>query len=233
MGKGAPLRWIENRWLARHLHGRGIEIGALWRRFPVPRNARVWYIDRSGLDGLERQYPEVNGKIVCPDLLADATGLPFASASLDFLIASHVLEHLPFPLMALRVWYDALAPGGVLLLKVPDKRYTFDSRRSRTPLAHLVAEYEHPELFDWRSHYAEFVENVHGRQPMEPELSQAAADLQAAKFNIHYHAWIDADLREILDYTRQVWNFDWHTVISWNAHFYRKETVALLTRECQ
>jgi len=114
--------------------------------------------------------------------------------------------------MALRVWYDALAPGGVLLLKVPDKRYTFDSRRSRTPLAHLVAEYEHPELFDWRSHYAEFVENVHGRQPMEPELSQAAADLQAAKFNIHYHAWIDADLREILDYTRQVWNFDWHTV---------------------
>jgi len=37
MGKGAPLRWIENRCLGRHLHGGGIEIGALWCRFPVPQ----------------------------------------------------------------------------------------------------------------------------------------------------------------------------------------------------
>jgi SAM-dependent methyltransferase len=230
MGKGAPLRWIENRRLARHLHGRGIEIGALWRRFPVPENARVWYIDRSNPDGLEQQYPEVSRKVVSPDLLADATQLPFPPASLDFIIASHVIEHLPFPLMALRVWYEALAPSGVLLLKVPDKRYTFDSRRSRTPLTHLLAEHEYPDLFDWRSHYAEFVENVHGRKPVEPELSQAAADLERAKFNIHYHTWIDADLREIIDYTCKVWRFDWHTVIFWNAHFYRKETVALLVR---
>lgn len=230
MGKGAPLRWIENRCLARHLHGRGIEIGALWRRFPVPHNTRVWYIDRSNPHGLERQYPEVSGKVVCPDLLADATQLPFAPASLDFIIASHVIEHLPFPLMALRVWYEALTPGGVLLLKVPDKRYTFDSRRCRTPLTHLLTEYERPDLFDWRSHYAEFVENVHGRKPVEPELSQAAADLETAKFNIHYHAWIDVDLREIIDYTCKVWRFSWHTVIFWNAHFYRKEMVALLVR---
>jgi hypothetical protein len=46
--------------------------------------------------------------------------------------------------MALRVWYEALASGGVLLLKIPDKRYTFDSRRSRAPLSHLLAEHEHP-----------------------------------------------------------------------------------------
>jgi hypothetical protein len=68
--------------------------------------------------------------------------------------------------MALRVWYEALARGGVLLLKIPDKRYTFDSRRSRTPLSHLLVEHEHADLFDWRSHYAEFVENVQARKPV-------------------------------------------------------------------
>jgi SAM-dependent methyltransferase len=230
MSKGAPLRWIENRCLGRHLHGRGIEIGALWRRFPGPQNARVWYIDRSNPDGLEKQYPGVSGKVVCPNLLADATQLPFATASLDFIIASHVFEHLPFPLMALRVWYEALARGGVLLLKIPDKRYTFDSRRSRTPLSHLLAEHEHPDLFDWRSHYAEFVKNVQARKPVEPELSQAAADLEAAEFNIHYHARIDTDILEIIDYTCKVWRFDWHTRIFGDAHFYRKEAVALLVR---
>jgi SAM-dependent methyltransferase len=230
MGKGAPLRWIENRRLAHYLHGCGIEIGALWRRFPVPPRAKVWYVDRAGLKGLEEQYPEVEGKIVRPDLVAEATQLPFASASLDFVIASHVLEHLPFPLVALRGWYEVLAPEGVLLLKVPDKRYTFDVRRCRTPLDHLVTEHEHPELFDWQGHYAEFVENVHGRKPDETELRQAALDLKAAKFNIHYHSWIDADVREIVDYTRQVWHFNWQAVIFWNAHFYRKETVVLLLR---
>ena len=230
MGKGAPLRWIENRCLARHLHGRGIEIGALWRRFPAPRQVRVWYVDRWSLDGLERQYPDLKGKIVRPDLLAEATQLPFPAASLDFLIASHVFEHLPFPLMALRLWYEALAPGGALLLKIPDKRYTFDVKRSRTPLAHLLAEYEHPDSFDWPSHYADWVENVDGRKPSESEIGQAVCDLKTAKINIHYHSWIDADVREIIDFTRQIWKFDWQPVIFWNAHFYRKETVLLLVR---
>jgi hypothetical protein len=44
------------------------------------------------------------------------------------------------------------------------------------------------------------------------------------------HAWIDTDIREIIDYNCKVWRFDWHTRIFWNAHFYRKETVALLVR---
>jgi SAM-dependent methyltransferase len=126
MGKAAALLWLENRYLRRHLRGRGMEIGALWRRFPVHPKARVWYVDRSRLEDLKKQYADVGEKIFLPDLVAEATELPVARASLDFLIASHVLEHLPFPLLALRAWYQALAPGGVLLLKVPDKRYTFD-----------------------------------------------------------------------------------------------------------
>lgn len=230
MGKGAPIRWIENRRLARYLRGRGIEIGALWRRFPVPRRSRVWYVDRAAPDGLNKQYPEFQGNVVRPDLLAEASQLPFPPASLDFIIASHVLEHLPLPLLALRSWYTALAPGGALLLKIPDKRYTFDVRRTRTPLEHLTTEHEHPEQFDWQGHFAEFLENVHGRKAGEDELTRAANDLKAGTFNIHYHVWIDRDLREIIDYTRQVWGFDWRPVKFWNAHFYRKEAVALLLR---
>jgi len=53
MGKGAPLRWIENRVIARYLSGRGVEIGALWKKFPVSRGAKVWYVDRGKADYLE------------------------------------------------------------------------------------------------------------------------------------------------------------------------------------
>ena len=134
MGKGAALRWFENKILARHLRGRGIEIGALWRKFPVPQGSIVWYVDRGYSSNLQGEYPEVGQQLILPDVVADAGHLPFRDGGLDFVIASHVLEHMPFPLAALRHWYQSLASGGVLLLKVPDKRYTFDVRRMRTPL---------------------------------------------------------------------------------------------------
>lgn len=111
MERRALLTSIENFYLQRYFDGRGIEIGALWRRFPLPRRARVWYLDRLNFGELEEHYAEVQGRLLRPDLLAEATELPVPPGSLDFLIASHVLEHLQFPLKALRAWYDALAPG--------------------------------------------------------------------------------------------------------------------------
>ena len=165
--------------------------------------------------------------------MADAVELPVAQASLDFLIASHVLEHLPFPLSALKAWYRTLAPGGVLLLKVPDKRYTFDFRRSRTPLARLISEDEHPESFDWQAHYLDAVENIDGRKPSAAELAHAVPGLMAGTFNIHYQVWIDQDLFEMIEFTRQAWGFDWQPAVSLRAHFYRKEAVVLLRRQVE
>jgi len=231
VGKGIIFRWLENLYLQWHLHGCGMEIGALWNPVSVPRRVRVWYVDREGRDGLEKHYPELRGKILQPDLLADASQLPVRPASLDFLIASHILEHLRFPLQALRHWYDALAPGGVLLLKVPDKRYTFDVHRSRTPLVHLLEEQRDPERFDGWAHYADWVENVGGQNAAAPEFPQAVRDLMAQDYSIHFHVWIDEDVREMINFTRQTWGLEWKPVAFWRAHAQRQETMALLRRK--
>ena len=63
MGKGAPLRWVDNKLLAQHLSGRGIEIGALWRKFPVPRRAIVFYVDRTPATDLQQHYAEVESPL--------------------------------------------------------------------------------------------------------------------------------------------------------------------------
>jgi SAM-dependent methyltransferase len=226
----ALLNRLENAYLRRYFHGRGIEVGALWRRFPLPRRARAWYLDRLSPAELGEHYAEFKGKLLRPDLLAEATELPVPSGSLDFLIASHVLEHMPFPLKALRAWYDALAPAGALLLKVPDKRYTFDVRRERTPLQQLIAENDDAQVFDRRVHYADWLANVGNRSTDSLDFDNAVADLMRLNYSIHFHVWIDNDVREIIDFTRREWRFNWEPAVFWGAHFYRKETTVVLVR---
>jgi SAM-dependent methyltransferase len=60
----------------------------------------------------------------------------------DFVLASHVLEHIANPLRALQEWTRVLSPGGVLLVIVPDKRGGFDHKRPFTPFAHIKQDFE-------------------------------------------------------------------------------------------
>jgi SAM-dependent methyltransferase len=174
---------------------------------------------------------EVGEKIIAPDVVADAQALPFADGSLDFVIASHVLEHMPLTLPALREWYRVLAPQGVLVLKIPDKRYTFDLYRPRTPLQHLVAEDANPVAFDRRAHFTEWVECVvgleRGSQPCAAEVDR----LMQMDYSIHYHAWIDEDVRELLEHTRTAMQLNWKLVLFFPARFYRKECAAVMKKD--
>ncbi len=231
MGKGAALRWFENKLLARHLRGRGIEIGALWRKFPVPQGSTVWYVDRGYSRDLQGEYPEVGQQLILPDVVGDAGHLPFRDGSLDFVIASHVLEHMPFPLAALRHWYRSLASGGVLLLKVPDKRYTFDVQRMQTPLRHLVEEDRNPASFDRRAHFEDWVQHVVRSTPGSPEFDPLVNHLMDIDYSIHYHVWTDEDVRELIDYTRERVGLQWRIVKFLKAHFYRKESIFLLQKD--
>lgn len=231
MGKGAPLRWIENRYLRRYLHGKGIEIGALWRKFRVPSGVQVWYLDRLSAEQLARHYSDLHQGIVAPDIVGDAECLPMRAGSLDFIIASHVLEHLRFPLRALQSWYETLSPGGVLLLKVPDKRFTFDRRRTRTSLHHLIEESGNPAGFDVGAHYADWVQHVNDRRPGQPDFERDVQCLMEMNYSIHYHVWTDNDLKEIIEYTRRSCHMQWTPVVFWNAHFYRKEVIAVIRKE--
>lgn len=62
------------------------------------------------------------GTISVADVQADAQDMPmFADGSKDFIIASHIFEHLIDIDRALREWHRVLRPGGVLALACPDE----------------------------------------------------------------------------------------------------------------
>lgn len=71
----------------------------------------------------------------------DATNLAsIEDRSYDFLLASHILEHVANPLRALAEFHRVVKPSGYLLIAVPDRRHTFDHRRPVTSFAHLEAD---------------------------------------------------------------------------------------------
>lgn len=61
----------------------------------------------------------------------------------DFLLSSHVLEHIANPIKALREWKRILKPNGHLILLLPHKDGTFDHKRPTTSLNHLIEDYAH------------------------------------------------------------------------------------------
>ena len=73
-----------------------------------------------------------------PEVCAAATALPFRDNAFDFVVNSHLVEHLPDPRGAIREWLRVVKPGGVVAMVVPDTRYTRGMNTDRTP-----------HLFEW------------------------------------------------------------------------------------
>jgi hypothetical protein len=64
-----------------------------------------------------------------------------AGGEVDYVVASHVIEHVPDLIGWLHELREVLKPGGVLGLAVPDRRFTFDVLRRETDLAEVVEAY--------------------------------------------------------------------------------------------
>jgi 2-polyprenyl-3-methyl-5-hydroxy-6-metoxy-1,4-benzoquinol methylase len=79
-----------------------------------------------------------------------------SDASLDFIVACHVIEHTNNPIGAIDSCYRALKPGGSLVLVVPDMNKTFDSKRELASLAHFIEDCQNSSLERDRGYYEEF-----------------------------------------------------------------------------
>jgi predicted SAM-dependent methyltransferase len=181
---------------SRFLRGDGIEIGAANRPLPMPGGARVTYVDRKGLDGLYAEYGSVlRFGIVAPSVVDDAQTLGcFADASLDFVVACHVVEHLEDPLAFFRSCARVLRAGGVVFCAVPERELTFDRRRALTPFGHLLADHRDGPEASRAAHFRDYVRLADIQDGARAWTDEAGYERQVAKLmeedaSIHYHVW--------------------------------------------
>jgi SAM-dependent methyltransferase len=188
----------------RYLSGTGIEIGALIKPLRVPPHVTVRQVDyKSRADLIRDDGPALRAlgvdvkRIPEIDVVDDAATLAtFADASVDFVIANHVLEHLEDPIAGLHTWLRVIRPGGTLLLTLPDARHTFDARRERTTVAHLERDHEQGPETSRQVHYEEwarFIECV-----PEDQVAARAAAFAREDARHHFHVWELEDFLELL-----------------------------------
>jgi SAM-dependent methyltransferase len=126
-------------------------------------------------------------------LIAEATDMTGLSPeTYDFVLSSHMLEHSANPILALSEWKRMLKDNGMLVLLLPDKKHTFDHRRSTTTMAHLIADFDAGMTESDLTHLPEILA-LHdlGR---DPEAGDMAAFQTRSMLNIdnrclHHHVF--------------------------------------------
>jgi SAM-dependent methyltransferase len=99
----------------------------------------IW--DGKRENGLTYQF--YSGKPKGYQYVLDSTDLDIIPAQkYDFILASHVLEHIANPIKALIEWIRILKHDGILILILPHKDGTFDRKRNVSTLTHLIEDYE-------------------------------------------------------------------------------------------
>ena len=194
---------------------RGLEMGPLDRPIVHRGELEIYYLDHASTQELKVKYRghDVNVDELCDiDVVADGVTPLIAllgdKAPLDYVVASHVIEHVPDMIGWLIEAFSVLKVGGRLILILPNKRFTFDVFRRDSAIEELLEAYRErrrrPGLRCVLDFFANAVraETWHLWEKYDfvkdlqfyygpDRLTEAQRDFEAGKY-IDVHCWIFA-----------------------------------------
>lgn len=179
--------------------GRGIEVGAGDRPFPLPSGAVAMYGDSRDHDALKDYF---GSHVSSAQRYIDAETFDGVDAdSADFVISAHVIEHLFDPMGSIRAIHNVLKRGGHTIIAAPEMSQTFDRDRPVTTLSHVVR-----DLADGgaATRLQAFIEHVRFVHPLsQPAFAEDMIEIEARRImdhgmDIHVHAWTRVAFEEMI-----------------------------------
>jgi SAM-dependent methyltransferase len=197
--------------------GHGLEIGPLDAGIADPDRHDVSYVDVFDAAGLRAHYaddanviteliPEVDFPLIEGDVTRTIEEAAGPKAPYDWVIASHVIEHVPDVIGWLREIADITVEGGALVLAVPDRRYSFDRLRPPTTIGESLEAHERgdrrPTTRAIYDHFSLYVpvdtvalwrgQRPPARAPLTERLSELNRHLERARAGeyVDCHVWM-------------------------------------------
>jgi SAM-dependent methyltransferase len=153
-------------------HMTGLEIGPLCTPVVHKHEGDILYVDHADTETLRHKYdsdPGVNVAAIAPvDFVWGAQSIAecVGGRRFDYVLASHVGEHVPDLVTWLQEMHAVLKPAGQLRLVLPDKRFSFDFLRQETRLSDLLAAHliraRRPQLHQVLDFALNFAPNMDG-----------------------------------------------------------------------
>src|SRR5581483_10845395 len=113
-----------------------------------------------------------------------------------YIVLAHVLEHIADPIGYLVDLVGLLAPGGVLVIMLPDKRRTHDEPRPVTSLQHLLNDFHEKPTYPSVEHIMEYapcvIDDLKGKD-LGTVFHWARANHATGQADVHCHVWRDED----------------------------------------
>jgi SAM-dependent methyltransferase len=183
----------------RYCQGQGIELGAgAQNPFGLPGALNV--APCAGEPGqpfyeeyeFYRQYQEDTcGAHALVDLVGRADSIPVPDHSQDYVISSHVIEHVANVLKAFLEWNRVLRPGGVVFMIFPHRdAEPRDGLRELTSLQHFIDDYRNAETEE---------------TDPPPVLPNASGELSPC----HYHVFSLQSMLELIGWANANINLGW------------------------
>lgn len=192
----------------KYVKGVGLEIAAFHNPWPAP-GAHVIYLDCMTNPELRAKFPEMNHKpLVDVHVIDDAQYLKtIPDQSMDFVLSSHVFEHMESVAVSLKNWLRILKSGKCLVMAIPLKHNYIDQGRKPTTLEHVLKEYyDHPR-YDYEGHYREYftdsVDQLKGDQ-----LEETVKKCIELKSNIHFHCWDFLGLKILFQKLKDLFKYE-------------------------
>jgi SAM-dependent methyltransferase len=171
----------------------GLEIGALCRPFTSRSDGEVIYVDHASTEALKEKYkndPDVDlDALVHVDAVWGENTLQEAigGKTVDYVVASHVIEHVPDLIGWIGELRSVLNPSGEVRLIVPDKRFTFDYLRNETRIDSVLycnlvrARIPQPHvLIDYCMHVAKVDQREAWDRVLDPDLVERHHGIETA-----------------------------------------------------
>ena len=136
----------------------------------------------------------------------DSTNLnKITNEQYDFILSSHVIEHIANPIKALFEWIRVLKNDGILVIIFPHKDGTFDHRRPVTELDHIIDDYNNNISESDSTHLNEILE-LH-----DLEMDPAAGSFDQFKLRsqknfenrcLHHHVFNTYMALKLIDFVK-------------------------------